>query len=177
MNFFFFLLYKCSGIFFTTVLWSWNKVNHGIKYAILQYMLLNIVLLFYKTCGWFCPLNIIEYFSRCSDDFKLVHFVFKAFLFVCPRPQWEALEAVIGQINEPFHVTVQYSSNEVGFLAIDSLELKDCVMGNGLLIILKYYVLYVLLASIEHFNCITMKLKLFNLPILIFDITLFKWMH
>ncbi len=47
-------------------------------------------------------------------------------------------------------------------------------MGNGLLIILKYYVLYVLLASVEHFNFITMKLKLFNLPILIFDITLFK---
>lgn len=106
-----------------------------------------------------------------------MHFVLKAFLFVCPRPQWEVLEAVIGQLDEPFHVTVQYSSccsNEVGFLAFDSLELKDCVLGNGLLIILKYYVLYVILASVEHLNFITMKLKLFNLPILIYDVTLFK---
>uniref|UniRef100_A0A8C2EL39 Tyrosine-protein kinase receptor n=1 Tax=Cyprinus carpio TaxID=7962 RepID=A0A8C2EL39_CYPCA len=63
---------------------------------------------------------------------------------VCPRPQWEVLEAVIGQLDEPFHVTVQYSScssHEVGFLAFDSLELKDCVMGNDLLIILKYYLI------------------------------------
>ncbi|XP_016400064.1 ALK tyrosine kinase receptor-like [Sinocyclocheilus rhinocerous] len=49
------------------------------------------------------------------------------------RPQWEVLEAVIGQLDEPFQVTVQYSScssHEVGFLAFDSLELKDCVMGD-----------------------------------------------
>ncbi|KAI2654442.1 ALK tyrosine kinase receptor [Labeo rohita] len=49
------------------------------------------------------------------------------------RSQWEVLEAVIGQLDEPFQVTVQYSScssHEVGFLAFDSLELKDCVMGD-----------------------------------------------
>lgn len=43
------------------------------------------------------------------------------------------LEALIGQSDEPFQVTVQYSScsgHEVGFLAIDSLELMDCVMGD-----------------------------------------------
>uniref|UniRef100_A0A672RC47 Tyrosine-protein kinase receptor n=1 Tax=Sinocyclocheilus grahami TaxID=75366 RepID=A0A672RC47_SINGR len=59
-----------------------------------------------------------------------------SFLFVCPRPQWEVLEAVIGQLDEPFQVTVQYSScssHEVGFLAFDSLELKDCVMGDDYL--------------------------------------------
>ncbi|XP_056333158.1 tyrosine-protein kinase receptor [Danio aesculapii] len=47
--------------------------------------------------------------------------------------QWEVLEAVIGQLNEPFQVTVQYSScssHEVGFLAFDSLELKNCVLGD-----------------------------------------------
>ncbi|RXN20697.1 leukocyte tyrosine kinase receptor-like protein [Labeo rohita] len=49
------------------------------------------------------------------------------------RSQWEVLEAVIGQLDEPFQVTVQYSScssHEVGFLAFDSLELKDCVMDD-----------------------------------------------
>lgn len=58
--------------------------------------------------------------------------------FLWPRPQWEVLEAVIGQLDEPFQVTVQYSSctsHEVGFLAFDSLELKDCdMMGNSSLI-------------------------------------------
>ncbi|XP_059375104.1 tyrosine-protein kinase receptor isoform X1 [Carassius carassius] len=52
------------------------------------------------------------------------------------RPQWEVLEAVIGQLNEPFQVTVQYtscSSHEAGFLAFDSLELKDCVMVDDYL--------------------------------------------
>ncbi|XP_016101484.1 ALK tyrosine kinase receptor-like, partial [Sinocyclocheilus grahami] len=52
------------------------------------------------------------------------------------RSQWEVLEAVIGQLDESFHVTVQYSScssHEVGFLAFDSLELKDCVMGDDYL--------------------------------------------
>ncbi|XP_067223959.1 tyrosine-protein kinase receptor [Chanodichthys erythropterus] len=53
------------------------------------------------------------------------------------RPQWEVLEAVIGPLDEPFQVTVQYSScssHEVGFLAFDSLELKDCdMMGDDYL--------------------------------------------
>ncbi|XP_026109593.1 ALK tyrosine kinase receptor-like, partial [Carassius auratus] len=52
------------------------------------------------------------------------------------RQQWEVLEAVIGRLDEPFHVTVQYSScssHEVGFLAFDSLELKDCAMGDDYL--------------------------------------------
>lgn len=92
---------------------------------------------------------------------------------MCPRPQWEVLEAVIGQLDEPFHVTVQYSScssHEVGFLAFDSLELKNCVMGNSLLIILKSVLklLYGLLSSVEHFNFITIKWKLFNVPIVFF---------
>nr|XP_055027983.1 tyrosine-protein kinase receptor [Misgurnus anguillicaudatus] len=49
------------------------------------------------------------------------------------RAQWDVLEALIGQSDEPFRVTVQYSScrsHEVGFLAIDSLELLDCVIGD-----------------------------------------------
>ncbi|TRY55390.1 hypothetical protein DNTS_034410, partial [Danionella cerebrum] len=49
------------------------------------------------------------------------------------RTQWEVIEAVIGQLEEPFQVTLQYSScnsHEVGFLAFDSLELKDCVMDS-----------------------------------------------
>ncbi|XP_052009872.1 tyrosine-protein kinase receptor-like [Xyrauchen texanus] len=49
------------------------------------------------------------------------------------RSQWEVMEALIGQLDEPFQVTVQYStcsSHEVGVLAFDSLELKDCVMGD-----------------------------------------------
>ncbi|XP_051578494.1 tyrosine-protein kinase receptor-like [Myxocyprinus asiaticus] len=48
------------------------------------------------------------------------------------RSQWEVLEALIGKLDEPFQVSVQYSScssHDVGFLAFDSLELKDCVMG------------------------------------------------
>uniref|UniRef100_A0A8C1A7X2 Tyrosine-protein kinase receptor n=1 Tax=Cyprinus carpio carpio TaxID=630221 RepID=A0A8C1A7X2_CYPCA len=52
------------------------------------------------------------------------------------RPQWEVLEALIGQLDEPFQVTVQYSScssHEVGFLAFDSLELKNCVMVDDYL--------------------------------------------
>ncbi|KAI7804610.1 tyrosine-protein kinase receptor [Triplophysa rosa] len=49
------------------------------------------------------------------------------------RAEWEVLEAMIGQSDEPFRVTLQYSScsvHEVGFLGIDSLELMDCVMDD-----------------------------------------------
>ncbi|XP_053365240.1 tyrosine-protein kinase receptor [Clarias gariepinus] len=47
------------------------------------------------------------------------------------RESWEVLEASIGKMNEPFQVTVQYTScsgHDLGLLAIDSLELKDCNM-------------------------------------------------
>ncbi|KAA0711259.1 ALK tyrosine kinase receptor [Triplophysa tibetana] len=49
------------------------------------------------------------------------------------RAQWKVLEALIGQSDEPFRVTLQYSScsvHKVGFLGIDSLELMDCVMDD-----------------------------------------------
>ncbi|KAI4900399.1 hypothetical protein NFI96_017780, partial [Prochilodus magdalenae] len=49
------------------------------------------------------------------------------------RVSWEVLEAPIGKLDEPFQVTVQYTScsgHDVGFLAIDSLELKDCDLGR-----------------------------------------------
>ncbi|KAG7328180.1 hypothetical protein KOW79_008124 [Hemibagrus wyckioides] len=45
------------------------------------------------------------------------------------RASWEVLEASIGKIDEPFQVTVQYTScsgHDLGLLAIDSLELKGC---------------------------------------------------
>ncbi|KAK1793003.1 hypothetical protein P4O66_001718 [Electrophorus voltai] len=45
------------------------------------------------------------------------------------RASWEVLEALIGKMDEPFEVTVQYTScsgHDVGLVAIDSLELKDC---------------------------------------------------
>ncbi|XP_027028683.2 leukocyte tyrosine kinase receptor isoform X1 [Tachysurus fulvidraco] len=45
------------------------------------------------------------------------------------RASWEVLEASIGKRDEPFQVTVQYTScsgHDFGLLAIDSLELKDC---------------------------------------------------
>ncbi|GAA6108679.1 leukocyte tyrosine kinase receptor isoform X1 [Tachysurus ichikawai] len=45
------------------------------------------------------------------------------------RASWEVLEASIGKMDEPFQVTVQYTScsgHDFGLLAIDSLELKDC---------------------------------------------------
>ncbi|XP_030637308.1 tyrosine-protein kinase receptor, partial [Chanos chanos] len=48
------------------------------------------------------------------------------------RSQWEELQALIGQLNEPFQVAVHYSvcgSEGSGTLAIDSLELRDCDFG------------------------------------------------
>ncbi|XP_015194744.2 tyrosine-protein kinase receptor [Lepisosteus oculatus] len=48
------------------------------------------------------------------------------------RAQWEALVAEIGQVDQPFQVTLLYSicgHGTGGTLAIDSLELKDCVIG------------------------------------------------
>uniref|UniRef100_A0A4W4GD08 Tyrosine-protein kinase receptor n=1 Tax=Electrophorus electricus TaxID=8005 RepID=A0A4W4GD08_ELEEL len=49
------------------------------------------------------------------------------------RASWEVLEALIGKMDEPFEVTVQYTScsgHDVGLVAIDSLELKDCHIEN-----------------------------------------------
>ncbi|XP_076834752.1 tyrosine-protein kinase receptor isoform X2 [Brachyhypopomus gauderio] len=48
------------------------------------------------------------------------------------RAPWEVLEALIGKTDEPFQVTVQYtcSGHDVGLVAIDSLELKDCHIEN-----------------------------------------------
>lgn len=54
-----------------------------------------------------------------------------------PRASWEFLEASIGKMDEPFQVTVQYTScsgHDLGLLAIDSLELKDCNMGECFMI-------------------------------------------
>lgn len=45
------------------------------------------------------------------------------------RPYWEELEAAIGLMDEPFHVTLLYSGclkDDGALLAIDSLELTDC---------------------------------------------------
>ncbi|XP_066540212.1 tyrosine-protein kinase receptor [Hoplias malabaricus] len=50
------------------------------------------------------------------------------------RTSWEVLEAHIGKLNEPFQLMVQYSScggQDFGFLAIDSLELKNCGLESG----------------------------------------------
>ncbi|XP_060790032.1 tyrosine-protein kinase receptor isoform X1 [Neoarius graeffei] len=49
------------------------------------------------------------------------------------RTSWEVLEASIGKMDKPFQVTVQYTScsgHDLGLLAIDSLELKDCHMES-----------------------------------------------
>lgn len=48
---------------------------------------------------------------------------------------WEVLEAVIGQVEESFRVTLQYTScvggGEVG-VALDSLDFIDCESGESL---------------------------------------------
>ncbi|XP_035614706.1 tyrosine-protein kinase receptor-like isoform X1 [Oncorhynchus keta] len=49
------------------------------------------------------------------------------------RAQWEVLEAVIGEVDEPFQVTLLYSTclgKEKASLALDSLDLRDCDMGH-----------------------------------------------
>ncbi|KAM9569145.1 tyrosine-protein kinase receptor-like isoform 2-T2 [Salvelinus alpinus] len=49
------------------------------------------------------------------------------------RAQWEVLETVIGEVDEPFQVTLLYSTclgKDRGTLALDSLELIDCGMGH-----------------------------------------------
>eukprot|EP00063_Salmo_salar_P090930 XP_014065765.1 PREDICTED: leukocyte tyrosine kinase receptor-like isoform X2 [Salmo salar] len=49
------------------------------------------------------------------------------------RAQWEVLETVIGEVDEPFQVTLLYSTclgKDRGTLALDSLELIDCDMGH-----------------------------------------------
>ncbi|XP_036448572.1 leukocyte tyrosine kinase receptor isoform X2 [Colossoma macropomum] len=54
------------------------------------------------------------------------------------RASWEVLEAPIGKLDEPFQVMVQYTScsgQDVGFLAVDSLELKDCDPESGDLVL------------------------------------------
>ncbi|KAI5102224.1 leukocyte tyrosine kinase receptor isoform X1, partial [Silurus meridionalis] len=45
------------------------------------------------------------------------------------RASWEVLWVSIGKIDQPFHIIVQYTScsgQDLGLLAIDSLELMDC---------------------------------------------------
>lgn len=49
------------------------------------------------------------------------------------RAKWEVLESVIGQVDEPFEVTLLYTSclGEDGVtVALDSLELIDCESGE-----------------------------------------------
>ncbi|XP_024284358.2 ALK tyrosine kinase receptor isoform X2 [Oncorhynchus tshawytscha] len=49
------------------------------------------------------------------------------------RAQWEVLETVIEEVDEPFQVTLLYSTclgKDRGTLALDSLELIDCDMGH-----------------------------------------------
>ncbi|XP_036810917.1 leukocyte tyrosine kinase receptor isoform X1 [Oncorhynchus mykiss] len=49
------------------------------------------------------------------------------------RAQWEVLEVVIGEVDEPFQVTLLYSTclgKERASLALDSLYLRDCDMGH-----------------------------------------------
>lgn len=53
------------------------------------------------------------------------------------RAEWEVLETVIGQVDEPFQVTLQYSSclGENGAtVALDSLELIDYESGKFIMI-------------------------------------------
>ncbi|XP_078145677.1 tyrosine-protein kinase receptor [Centroberyx gerrardi] len=48
------------------------------------------------------------------------------------RAEWEVLEAVIGQVDEPFQVTLLYTSclgEEGATVALDSLELRHCELG------------------------------------------------
>ncbi|XP_049319381.1 tyrosine-protein kinase receptor [Astyanax mexicanus] len=50
------------------------------------------------------------------------------------RTGWKVLEAAVGKLDEPFQLTVQYSScsaADVGILAIDSLQLQDCDSESG----------------------------------------------
>lgn len=56
------------------------------------------------------------------------------------RAAWEVLEAVIGQLDEPFKVTLIYSSclGENGAtVALDSLELINCESGTLILFCFK----------------------------------------
>ncbi|XP_055718821.1 tyrosine-protein kinase receptor-like [Salvelinus fontinalis] len=49
------------------------------------------------------------------------------------RAQWEVLEAVIGEVGEPFQVTLLYSTclgKDRASLALDSLDLRDCDIGH-----------------------------------------------
>ena len=51
----------------------------------------------------------------------------------CGREQWEELEAEIGLVEEPFQVTLLYHSclgREGVSMALDSLELRDCEVGE-----------------------------------------------
>lgn len=51
------------------------------------------------------------------------------------RADWEVLEAVIGQVDEPFQVTLLYTSclGEGGAtVALDSLEFIDCESGKSI---------------------------------------------
>ncbi|XP_063764597.1 tyrosine-protein kinase receptor isoform X2 [Eleginops maclovinus] len=52
------------------------------------------------------------------------------------RAEWEVLETVIGQVDEPFQVILLYTSclgEDGGTVALDSLELVDCESGHQLL--------------------------------------------
>lgn len=49
------------------------------------------------------------------------------------RAEWEVLDAAIGQVDEPFQVTLLYTScvGEGGAtVALDSLELRHCDSGE-----------------------------------------------
>lgn len=48
---------------------------------------------------------------------------------VCRRASWEVLEAVIGQVDEPFKVTLVYASCHQATAALDSLDLINCEPG------------------------------------------------
>lgn len=55
------------------------------------------------------------------------------------RADWEVLETVIGQVDEPFQVTLLYTSclwEDKAIVALDSLELIDCEPGEVIIFLL-----------------------------------------
>lgn len=71
---------------------------------------------------------VIQKAAITTDNFK-IHLCVTGWY----RADWEVLESVIGQVEEPFEVTLLYTSclGEDGVtVALDSLELIDCESGE-----------------------------------------------
>lgn len=66
------------------------------------------------------------------------------------RAEWEVLETVIGQVDEPFQVTLLYTTclgEDGSIVALDSLEFIDCEAGE--FIMFQRAVLYSFLISVK----------------------------